>query len=259
MSTVIYPSPIFGPIKSRRLGVSLGINLLPKDGKVCTFDCIYCECGFNAERRPKSKQPTRQEVTEALETKLQQMQAEGIVPDVLTFAGNGEPTAHPDFALIIDDTIRLRNRYCPTAKVSVLTNATRINRKEVFEALNRVDNNIVKLDTVDASYIARIDRPVGYYDVNEIIGYMKAFEGHCVVQTMFMKGIDAEGVSVDNTTPQYVDPWIEAIVNIAPREVMIYTIDRETPSQGLQKASREELDSIVTRLTARGIKASASY
>lgn len=182
-----------------------------------------------------------------------------MVPDVLTFAGNGEPTAHPDFALIIDDTIRLRNRYCPTARVSVLTNATRINRKDVFEALKRIDNNIVKLDTVDASYIARIDRPVGYYDVDELIDYMKAFEGHCVVQTMFMKGIDAEGVSVDNTTPQYVNPWIEAIVNIAPREVMIYTIDRETPSQGLLKASREELDSIVTRLTARGIKASASY
>lgn len=259
MSTIIYPSPIFGPIKSRRLGVSLGINLLPEDGKVCTFDCIYCECGLNAERRPQSKLPTHQEVTETLEAKLLQMQAEGVAPDVLTFAGNGEPTVHPDFALIIDDTIRLRDRYFPTAKVSVLTNATRINRKDVFEALKRVDNNIVKLDTVDASYIARIDRPVGHYDVDELIGCMKAFEGHCVVQTMFMKGIDAEGVSVDNTTPQYVNPWIEAIADIAPREVMIYTIDRETPSQGLQKATHEELDSIVARLAARGIKASASY
>ncbi len=259
MSTVIYPSPIFGPIKSRRLGVSLGINLLPGDGKVCTFDCVYCECGFNAERRPKSKLPTRQEVVEALEAKLQQMQAEGMIPDVLTFAGNGEPTAHPDFALIIDDTIRLRNRYCPTAKVSVLTNATRINRKDVFEALKRVDNNIVKLDTVDAAYIARVDRPVGHYDVDELITCMRDFEGKCVVQTMFMKGVDADGVSVDNTIPQYVDPWLEAVESIAPREVMIYTIDRETPMSGLQKASREELDAIVARLTARGIKASASY
>ncbi len=259
MSTVIYPSPIFGPIKSRRLGVSLGINLLPGDGKVCTFDCVYCECGFNAERRPKSKLPTRQEVAEALEAKLQQMQAEGMIPDVLTFAGNGEPTAHPDFALIIDDTIRLRNRYCPTAKVSVLTNATRINRKDVFEALKRVDNNIVKLDTVDAAYIARVDRPVGHYDVDELIACMRDFEGKCVVQTMFMKGVDADGVSVDNTIPQYVDPWLEAVESIAPREVMIYTIDRETPMSGLQKASREELDAIVARLTARGIKASASY
>ncbi len=259
MSTVIYPSPIFGPIKSRRLGVSLGINLLPGDGKVCTFDCVYCECGFNAERRPKSKLPTRQAVAEALEAKLQQMQAEGMIPDVLTFAGNGEPTAHPDFALIIDDTIRLRNRYCPTAKVSVLTNATRINRKDVFEALKRVDNNIVKLDTVDAAYIARVDRPVGHYDVDELIACMRDFEGKCVVQTMFMKGVDADGVSVDNTIPQYVDPWLEAVESIAPREVMIYTIDRETPMSGLQKASREELDAIVARLTARGIKASASY
>ena len=164
MSTILYPSPIFGPIKSRRLGVSLGINLLPGDGKVCTFDCIYCECGLNAKRRPKSKLPSRQEVAEALEAKLQQMQAEGTAPDVLTFAGNGEPTAHPDFAAIIDDTLRLRDRYFPNAKVSVLTNATRINRTEVFEALKRVDNNIVKLDTVDADYIARVDRPVGHYD-----------------------------------------------------------------------------------------------
>lgn len=259
MSTVIYPSPIFGPIRSRRLGVSLGINLLPGDGKVCTFDCIYCECGLNAERRPKSKLPSRQQVAEALEAKLQQMHAEGMAPDVLTFAGNGEPTAHPDFAAIIDDTLHLRDRYFPDAKVSVLTNATRINRKEVFDALKRVDNNIVKLDTVDAAYIARVDRPVGHYDVDELIACMRDFEGQCVVQTMFMKGVDADGVSVDNTTPQYVDPWLEAVVSIAPREVMIYTIDRETPMSGLQKASRDELDAIVARLTARGVKASASY
>ena len=259
MSTIIYPSPIFGPIKSRRLGVSLGINLLPGDGKVCTFDCIYCECGFNAERRPKQKLPTRGEVAEALEQKLQQMQAEGMAPDVLTFAGNGEPTAHPDFAGIIDDTIALRDRYFPQAKVSVLTNATRIDKAEVFEALKRVDNNIVKLDTVDAAYIARVDRPVGRYDVDELIACMRNFEGRCVVQTMFMKGVDAEGVSVDNTTSHYVDPWIDAVVSIAPREVMIYTIDRETPSSGLMKATREELDAIVERLVARGVKATASY
>lgn len=259
MSTIIYPSPIFGPIRSRRLGVSLGINLLPGDGKVCTFDCIYCECGLNAARRPKSKLPSRQQVAEALEAKLQQMQTEGMAPDVLTFAGNGEPTAHPDFAAIIDDTLHLRDHYFPNAKVSVLTNATRINRKEVFDALKRVDNNIVKLDTVDAAYIARVDRPVGNYDVDELIACMRDFEGQCVIQTMFMKGVDADGVSVDNTTPQYVAPWLEAVVSIAPREVMIYTIDRETPMSGLQKASRDELDAIVARLTARGVKASASY
>ena len=259
MSTVIYPSPIFGPIKSRRLGVSLGINLLPGDGKVCTFDCLYCECGFNAERRPKQKLPTRSEVAAALEQKLQQMQAEGMTPDVLTFAGNGEPTAHPDFAGVMDDTIALRDRYFPHAKVSVLTNGTRIDRVEVFEALKRVDNNIVKLDTVDADYIARVDRPVGRYDLPRLMECMRAFEGRCIIQTMFMKGVDAEGVSVDNTTVEYVEPWLDAVEHIAPREVMIYTIDRETPAQGLLKATPDELDGIVARLQARGIKASASY
>lgn len=259
MSTVLYPSPIFGPVKSRRLGVSLGINLLPGDGKVCTFDCLYCECGFNADHRPHAKLPTRRQVAEALELKLKQMQAEGPTPDVLTFAGNGEPTAHPDFAAIIDDTLALRNRYFPHAKVSVLTNATRIVRDDVFEALKRVDNNIVKLDTIDREYIARIDRPVGQYDLDAIVARMRAFEGQCVVQTMFMKGTDAQGLPVDNTTPDYVDPWIDAVASIAPREVMIYTIDRETPLHHLQKASPDELDHIVKLLEKRGIKASASY
>ena len=259
MSTIIYPSPIFGPIKSRRLGVSLGINLLPGDGKVCTFDCLYCECGFNAEHRPKQKLPTRQEVAEALEQKLRQMQAEDMAPDVLTFAGNGEPTAHPDFAGVIDDTLALRDRYFPQAKVSVLTNGTRIDKVEVFEALKRVDNNIVKLDTVDVDYITRVDRPVGRYDLPRLIECMRAFEGQCVIQTMFMKGMDAEGVSVDNTTPEYVMPWLDAVERIAPREVMIYTIDRETPAHSLQKATPEELDHIVALLHERGVKASASY
>ena len=259
MSTIIYPSPIFGPIKSRRLGISLGINLLPGDGKVCTFDCIYCECGLNAQRKPRTKLPTRQQVAEALRLKLEQMKAEGLAPDVLTFAGNGEPTAHPDFAAIIDDTLALRDRYFPLAKVSVLTNATRIGREDVFEALKRVDNNIVKLDTVDADYIARVDRPVGSYDVEELIGRMRAFEGRCVVQTMFMRGTDADGHSVDNTGDEHVEPWIEAVAGIAPREVMIYTIDRETPVGNLQKAAPEVLDDIVARLQKRGIKASASY
>ena len=259
MSTIIYPSPIFGPIKSRRLGISLGINLLPGDGKVCTFDCIYCECGFNAERRPKQKLPARHEVAHALEQRLVQMQAEGMAPDVLTFAGNGEPTAHPDFAGVIEDTLALRDRYFPQAKVSVLTNATRINQTEVHDALKRVDNNIVKLDTVDMDYIARVDRPVGRYDLEELIECMRAFEGRCVVQTMFMKGTDAQGLPVDNTTDEYVEPWLDAVVRIAPREVMIYTIDRETPSHNLLKATPEELDGIVARLQERGIKASASY
>ena len=159
MSTVIYPSPIFGPVHSRRLGISLGINLMPADGKVCTFDCIYCECGFNADHRPRLKRPTREEVAAALEQKLKEMQADGQLPDVLTFAGNGEPTAHPQFTGIIDDTIRLRDSYCPEAKVSVLSNATMAMRPDVHAALERVDNNILKLDTVSQEYINKVNRP----------------------------------------------------------------------------------------------------
>ncbi len=258
MATIIYPSPIFGPVHSRRLGISLGINLLPDDGKVCTFDCIYCECGLNATRRSRKPLPTREEVSTALEKKLNEMQAGGVRPDVLTFAGNGEPTIHPQFPEIIADTIALRNKFCPNAKVSVLTNATLITRNKVFEALKLIDNNIVKLDTVNREYIQNIDRPTGNYDLAAIIERMKAFNGQAVIQTMFMKGI-ANGIDVNNTGDEYVLPWIAAVKEIAPREVMIYTIDRETPTDGLEKATHEELDRIVELLRREGIKASASY
>lgn len=258
MPTIIYPSPIFGPVKSRRLGVSLGINLLPGDGKVCTFDCLYCECGFNSQRKSKRPLPTREEVKTALEKKLKEMKQENMLPDVLTFAGNGEPTIHPDFPGIIDDTIALRDRLCPKAKVSVLTNATLISRDNVFEALSKVDNNILKLDTVNSDYINLIDRPAGKYNIGTVIDRMKAFKGKAVIQTMFLKGT-INDINLDNTGNEYVRPWIEAVKEIAPREVMIYTIDRETPHKDLTKATKEELDRIVEMLTAEGIKASASY
>ncbi len=254
MATIIYESPIFGPVHSRRLGISLGINLMPGDGKICTFDCIYCECGFNKDHRPTLPRPTRDEVRTALESKLRQMGAEGKLPDVLTFAGNGEPTAHPHFAEIIGDTISLRDRYCPKAKVSVLSNSTFIHREEVREALMLVDNNILKLDTVSPDYINKVDRPTGHYDVERIIADMKRFRGHLIIQTMFLKG---EGL--DNTGNEYVEPWLQTVKDIAPEAVMIYTIDRETPDKQLQKATHEELDAIRDRVVAAGIACSASY
>ena len=258
MSTIIYPSPIFGPVHSRRLGISLGINLMPADGKICTFNCIYCECGLNEDYRPSLPRPTREHVAECLESKLQAMAAEGQLPDVLTFAGNGEPTAHPHFAEIIDDTIRLRDQYCPNAKVCVLSNSTMIHRPEVHDALLRVDDNILKLDTIDPTYINKVDRPTGAYDVNQIIERMKAFNGHIIIQTMFMRGIN-EGESVDNTSEEFVAPWLEVVKAIKPQQVMVYTIDRETPAQGLEKASREQLDAIRDRVIAAGIPCTASY
>ncbi len=261
MSTIIYASPIFGPIHSRRLGISLGINLLPADGKVCSFDCIYCECGFNKDHRPTLPQPTREEVAQKLEAKLQEMQAEGQLPDVLTFAGNGEPTCHPHFAEIIDDTIRLRDQYCPEAKVCVLSNSTFIHRQQVHDALMRVDDNILKLDTIDPLYINKVDRPNGTYDVKAIIERMKAFNGHIIIQTMFMRGVWREGemVSVDNTGEEFVGPWLDAVKSIRPQQVMVYTIDRETPAQGLEKATHEQLDAIRDRVIAAGIPCTASY
>lgn len=255
---IIFPSPIFGPIHSRRLGVSLGINLLPADGKVCSFDCIYCECGFNAEHRAKSKLPTREEVRTALEEKLRDMQANGPAPDVLTFAGNGEPTAHPHFPEIIEDTLALRDKYFPNAKVSVLSNSTFIDRPAVFDALNKIDNNILKLDTVNEEYIHLLDQPNGKYSVRKIIDLMKQFNGNCIVQTMFLKGTH-QGKDMNNTTDEYVLPWLDAVREIAPRQVMIYTIDRETPDHDLQKATREELDRIVELIEKAGIPATASY
>ena len=258
MSTIIYPSPIFGPVHSRRLGLSLGVNLLPADGKVCTFDCVYCECGFNADHRPQLPLPTREEVAEALEAKLRQMQADGRLPDVITFAGNGEPTCHPHFPEIVDDTIRLRDSYCPQAKVSVLSNATLIHRQQVHDALMRVDNNIQKLDTISPAYIRQVDRPRGSYDVSQVIDRLKAFQGHVIIQSMFMQGT-AGGESVDNTGDDYVLPWLKAVADIAPQQVMVYTIDRETPMQSLLKATPQQLDRIALLVRQLGIPCSVSY
>jgi len=260
MATIIYPSPIFGPVHSRRLGVSLGVNLEPADGKTCTFDCLYCECGFNKDRMPKLKRPSMEQVAKALENKLREMSEAGTAPDVLTFAGNGEPTGHPHFAEIIDDTIALRDRYFPNAKVSVLSNATFIHRPKVREALMKVDNNILKLDTVDPDYIRIMDRPAGSsYDVRRIIEDMKLFKGHVIIQTMFLNGVTGNGEEVGNTGDRYVEPWLAAVKEIAPMKVMIYTIDRETPEHGLTKATHEELDTIRRRVEEAGFPCSASY
>lgn len=255
MSTIIYPSPIFGPVNSRRLGVSLGINLMPSDGKVCSFDCLYCECGFNADFRPHKKRPTREEVRTALEQVLAQRKANNEPLDDMTFAGNGEPTGHPDFLGIIKDTIALRDKYFPKVQVSVLSNATYIYKPEVREALMLVENNILKLDTVDMDYIRKVDRPQQpAYDVEDVIRYLKMFDGHVIIQTMFM-----HGDGTDNVSEYYVVPWLEAVKDIQPEKVMVYTIDRETPDKLLAKATHEELDAIKARVEALGIKCTASY
>lgn len=258
MSTIIYPSPIFGPVHSRRLGVSLGINLLPADGKVCSFDCIYCECGYNATHRPHTALPSMEEVKQALDAKLRDMQQNGPTPDVLTFAGNGEPTLHPDFIQIAQEVAKLRDKYFPQARMSILSNATRIHREDIRKALLMFDNIIMKLDTVSAEYIQKVDRPCGHYNIEEQVKWLTEIHERVIIQTLFMKGTH-EGKDVNNCTEEFVTPWLETLSQIRPKMVMIYTIDRETPSPMLEKASHEELDAIGERVRSRGIACSVSY
>jgi len=257
MSTVIYDSPIFGPIHSRRLGISLGINLLPKGGKFCSFDCIYCECGLNSERRTKNPLPTADEVVDGLKEKLQTLRQEGIVPDVLTFAGNGEPTLHPHFPEIVDRVREVRDNLCPSARMSILSNATQIRRPEIREALMHFDNSILKLDTVCPTYINNVDRPQGHYDVEEQIQCLALLGDKCIIQTMLMRG-KYEGLDLDNTTEAYVLPYLEALKRIKPRAVMLYTLDRETPVSGLEKASPEAMNAIAERIRELGIEVKVS-
>ena len=257
MSTVIYESPVFGPVHSRRLGISLGINLLPRGGKVCSFDCIYCECGLNKERRTRNPLPTPDEVASRLRTKLLEMKQEGLVPDVLTFAGNGEPTLHPHFPEIVDTVRAIRDELCPQAKMSILSNATQIGRPEIREALFHFDNNILKLDTVCPEYIRLVDRPQGHYDVEEQVRLLALFRGQCIIQTMLMRG-EYEGRDLDNTRQKYVGPYLEALQRIRPRSVMLYTLDRETPVAGLLKAAPEVMESVAERIRALGIEVSVS-
>lgn len=254
MSTILFHEIVFGPIHSRRLGISLGMNLLPYDGKLCSFDCIYCECGYNKDHKTKTKLPSRELVREALEDKLQQLQKEGVTPDVITFAGNGEPTLHPQFAGIIDDTIDLRNKYFPDAKISVLSNAMHIDKQSVFEALKKVDNNILKLDSAFIDTVRLIDQPnAPSYSIQRQVELFKQFDGKFIMQSMFLRG-SHDGKIVDNTTEKEVSAWLELVRETNPLEVMIYTIDRETPEKNLEKVPLQELRKIGDRVEALGIK-----
>jgi wyosine [tRNA(Phe)-imidazoG37] synthetase (radical SAM superfamily) len=229
------------------LGVSLGINLLPVNAKICTFNCLYCECGYNFKPK-ESHIPTREEVSKELHGALLQMQSESRSLDVITFAGNGEPTIHADFAGIVDDTIEWRNKFFPDAKISVLSNSTMIHKPAVFAALNKVDNNILKMDSAIDSTIALLNRPnATTFSRNWLIEHFKRFGGNLIIQTLFLRG-SIDGKAFDNTTPEEVEAWLEALKEIGPKEVMIYSLDRDTPTETLQKATRAELNSIAARV-----------
>lgn len=253
---MLFNEIVYGPIHSRRLGCSLGINLMPLDGKICTFNCVYCECGFNTEGHYQL--PTRKEVAQAMEEKLLQLQKDGVTPDVFTFSGNGEPTMHPDFEGIIDDTVSLRNRFFPQAKISVLSNSTRLVNESVVNALMKADNRILKLDSAFDSTMHQIDQPVNpAFNVADLVERLCAFKGDLIVQTIFLRG-EHNGQRIDNTTEEEVAAWIECVKKIAPKQVMIYAIDRATPVKTLEKVSREELETIAERVRALGFQVSVA-
>lgn len=255
--TALYNNIIFGPVQSRRLGVSLGVNLLPVESKLCSFDCIYCECGWNGDHIGPRRFNKREDVKTMLASTLQKMSDEGRLPDVITFAGNGEPTMHPEFEQIIDDTIALRDEFCPSAKVSVLSNATQIHREDVCRALRRVDNNILKLDSAFDATVRLMNNPAAGYSVADTVERMKYFSGQMTLQTMFLRG-EYQGQHIDNTSPEEVAAWLELVKEIAPRQVMVYSLDRDTPCKTLEKVSREELTLIAQQVEALGIPCSVA-
>ncbi len=254
MQTVIFHSTIYGPIHSRRLGMSLGINLMPNDGKICSFDCLYCEAGFNAQGPGKDGVPSRDTVKKQLKRKFEEMKAAGQTLDVITFSGNGEPTLHPEFKKVVEDVMRLRTQYFPEAKVSVLSNSTMAGKPDVFAALQKVDNNILKLDSALPHTFRIINRPVSPNCLPEgVIADLKRFNGQCIVQTIMIRG-EFNGQRFDNTTDAELDALLDAYRQIQPREVMLYSIDRKTPAENLEKVSKEELERIANRFRKEGIK-----
>lgn len=248
---MIREETVFGPIHSRRLGSSLGINLLPQNGKICNFDCIYCECGWNRDGLQDKTLPSAADVRNALEDKLRSLRAEGVGIDSITFSGDGEPTLNPEFPQIIDDTLALRGRYYPEAAVSVLSNATRAHIPEVFKALRKVDNPIMKIDAPTAELAARINNPAPGYDPLKVADALRGFGGDFVLQTMFLKSSD-----FDSSSPEVLDGWMQIVRDLRPREIMVYTIARPTPQQGLEKFSEEQMRQLVKPLLDEGFNIS---
>ena len=246
---MLFDSIVYGPIRSRRLGVSLGVNLMPTTAKLCTFDCVYCECGWNQPILYPTL-PTRDEVREALRTQLSTLQSQ---LDVITFSGNGEPTLHPDFLGIIEDTCALRDEYCPKAKVSVLSNSTQLGRKDVVEALRLCDNRILKLDSAIDTTMRLVDKPVNaQLTVGQVVEWLKVFDGDFTLQTCFLRGV-YEGQVIDNTTDEELKAWYDIVDTLRPKQVMIYVIDRETPLKTLEKIPAEKMEAIAAPLRKKGI------
>jgi wyosine [tRNA(Phe)-imidazoG37] synthetase (radical SAM superfamily) len=255
MSGFLFHDVIFGPVHSRRLGLSLGINLLPSHSKYCSFNCIYCECGWTPENMNLVPElPSRELVSQYLEYRLKELIEEDHIPDVLTYAGNGEPTMHPDFARIVDETLALRDKYMPNVKVAILSNASRIHEPSVFNALRKLDNNIQKLDAGSERFFRLINNPVLPVKFNDLIRDLKKFNGNVIIQSMFLRG-SFNGKVIDNTTGTEVSKWLQHLAVIRPSMVMIYPISRATPVHNLEKIAIFELEKIAEKVRKLGIEA----
>lgn len=258
MNTFLFDEIIFGPVYSRRLGISLGVNLLPENSKLCTFNCIYCECGWTPDKNEnKAKLHTREEVYRALEEKLVDMKYRDDPLNVITFAGNGEPTIHPDFPGIIDDALSLKNDYFPDAGIAVLSNASLIHKDTVFHALKKIDYNILKLDTRIEDTFQAMNSPRTGISLDKITKYLTRFNGDLIIQSLFIKG-EYNGKKINNTTKEELEAWLEQIKKINPKQVMVYTYARNTPASGLEKISVDELNKIAKKVKKLGIDVQVS-
>ncbi|MBQ8055824.1 MAG: radical SAM protein [Paludibacteraceae bacterium] len=253
MSSILWDKIVFGPIHSRRVGVSLGINIMPISGKVCSFDCIYCECGWNKDGKKNQHIPTLEEIENAIKNRFAELSKEGIIVNSISFTGNGEPTLHKNFPEIIDLTINYRNLYLKDSQISVFTNSTFLHKEEVRNALMKIDNPILKLDAGNNELITLINQPNKSYDIDEVTENMKLFNGNFIIQTLFLKG-ENNGKNIDNTNQENTNQWIKKVIEVHPREVMAYTLDRETPSNTLKIATYEEIEQITKPLVEAGIK-----
>ena len=254
MSTSLFDNIIFGPIRSRRLGNSLGINLLPITSKFCNFDCIYCECGWTDNHKNSGeKLPDTHTITEHLVDKIQALLDDKINIHSITFAGNGEPTLHPKFDEIMADVVLIRILMIPDAKISILSNGTMLHKKSIIAATQEVDHCIIKLDAGTEALFQIINQPMGGITIQKIKRNLLRLRGVLTVQTLFFRG-EYKGKRIDNTTPEEVEAWVNHLIDLKPKQVMIYSLDRPSPANNIVRISKKELTAIADKLIPHQIK-----
>ena len=254
MATFLFDKHVFGPVKSRRLGNSLGINLLSTHYKVCDFDCIYCECGWTHHKPDSKKFIEKQKFIQLLETKLSQLERDKIPVDYITYAGNGEPTLHPYFLEIAKKVSELRDQYFPKCSIALLSNGSTLSKEKIKASFAYIEDVILKIDAGHQQLFQLINRPNEHLQLDDICNNMVNLQGNFIAQSMFLKG-NADGVEFDNSDQKVVAKWKEKIQMLRPKYVQIYSISRDTPLESIQPISKERLQNIAEQLENMGIHA----